>query len=175
MLELWKKQLVSGETIVRMPERYFERVTEFFSDNLQTMHLTHGDDIVASIRRHGLIFYRIAMLLTIFRNLENNDWLPSELEIIEQDVDVAMLITETLMQHLAKVYKRIESGAILSKFNSKQRGLLEALPETFSKKLYTEIRTVQGIKDDVAEKYIRDFMKHKAIDRVDQGQYRKAA
>ncbi|WP_439516274.1 DUF3987 domain-containing protein [Sediminibacterium sp.] len=175
MLELWEKQLQSTETIIRMPEEQTERINVFFSEKLKALHLDHGDDIVASIRRHGLIFYRIAMLLTIFRHLEDNEWLPEVLYVSKKEVDAALVITETLLIHLVSVFKRLEGSVLLSKLNSRQRGLFEALPEAFSKKQYTEIRKVQGIKDDAAEKYIGDFIKHGAINRVDQGQYRKVA
>lgn len=173
--KLWKVQAIKNGTVIRTPEFLAQRQTDFFTEKLETLRLEYGNDIVASVRRHGLICYRIIMLLSIFRYLEDNEWLSECIEVTEQDVDLALVITEVLMVHLAKVFTRLELGAVLVKLNSKQRSLFEALPEEFSKKQYTEVRKQLGIKDNAAEKYVRDLIKHGAISRVEQGQYRKVA
>ncbi len=175
MYHVWTKQADSPETIINVPEFLAERHTEFFDEKYQSLRLEHSGDIVPNVRRHGLMCFRIAMLLTIFRNLEQNEWLAESLNVCEEDMDLALAIMDVLMKHLATVFKRLESGAIVAKLNSKQRELIAALPDAFSKKEYTSIRIQLGIKDDVAEKYIRDFTKHGAISRIEQGQYRKAA
>lgn len=172
---LWKKQSSGKETIVRLPEFAAEMHTEFFTEKFERLRATHGDDIIASVRRHGLICFRIMMLLAIFRHLEQNEWLPENLDVTEKDVNLALVITEVLMIHLVSVFRRLEGGAVYAKLNPKQRSLLEALPDAFTKTQYSEIREAQGLKKAVAEKYIADLIKHGAIIRIDQGKYQKVA
>lgn len=173
--KLWQRQTTSEETIVRVPDFVARLHTEFFTEKFDGLRLSHGDDIIASVRRHGLISFRIMMLLAIFRHLEQNEWLPEFLDVTEEDAKIALVITEVLMVHLENVFKRLDGGAVLNKLNSKQRSLFEALPDTFNKKLYIEMSAQKGIKIDAGEKYIRDFIKYGAINRVDQGQYRKVS
>lgn len=172
---LWQKQTSGKETIVRVPEFAAELHTEFFTEKFEKLRASHGDDIIASVRRHGLICFRIMMLLAIFRYLEQNEWLPEILDVTEEDVNLALVITEVLMVHLVSVFHRLEGGSVLAKLNPKQRSLLEALPDAFTKKQYSEIREALGLKKAVSEKYIADLMNHGAIIRVDQGQYQKVA
>ena len=61
-----------------------------------------GEDIIASVRRLGLITYRIAMIMSALRIMEDGCF---EDNIICRDVDfeTALVISDALLHHTTKV------------------------------------------------------------------------
>lgn len=173
MLEYWHIQNGCMRCIIRLPENYVAEINRFFAEQLKEFVDSHGEAIVASMKRFGLNFYRIAMILTVIRQLDTFKYLPEELYINETDYHIALQITETLLSHLKIVYQKLENASRTLKLNSKQKLLFEALPDDFTRHQYDNIADELNIKNKTAERYIGIYLKRELIARYDQGKYQK--
>jgi len=139
------------------------------------------------VRRMGLIAYRIMMVLTAVRHLENVHRNSSSHDKTEQlvcheyDYSTAMNICETLLYHAVFIYQNL-SGNQSKRFNSasqetgvyaRRNTLYNMLPDTFTKKDYDVQVSSLGENGSTANKWIEAFIKDGKLCRIEQGKYRK--
>ena len=139
------------------------------------------------VRRMGLIAYRIMMVLTAVRHLEN---MPHEsyssdetIQLIchKYDYSIAMSICETLLCHAVFIYrnlsgnqpKRLQSLSQETGIYARRNTLYNMLPETFTKKDYDATVLALGENGSTANKWIEAFIKDGKLSRIEQGKYRK--
>lgn len=155
------------------PEQH-DRFNEFFDKNQTDLYNMFGDDIVASIRRLGLICFRLAMIFTVLRGMETGDCY-SPLTCSDEDFDNALAITEVLIQHTSKVY--CEMFMNRTGYQPKKnviKAFLDALPQEFNRQDYMKAALAVGLSDRTGENYILKFAQEgKIIERLSQGKYRK--
>lgn len=155
------------------PEQH-DKFNQFFDENQKNLFSMFGDDIVASIRRLGLICFRLAMIFTVLRGMETGDCY-SELVCSDEDFDSAMTITEVLIKHTSKVFCELfehPKGNVPQK--NVVQAFLDALPQEFSRKDYINAALAVGLSDRTGENYILRFAQEgKVIERLSQGKYRK--
>ena len=139
------------------------------------------------VRRMGLIAYRIMMVLTAIRHLENmyNVQVDSDgivrLVCQESDYFVAMNICDTLLYHAVFIYRNLSgsqnksSASILQETGvaARRNTLYNMLPETFMKKDYDAAVLALGENGSTAAKWIEAFIRSGKLCRIEQGKYRK--
>ena len=139
------------------------------------------------VRRMGLIAYRIMMVLTAVRHLENvcNVQVDSDgivrLVCQESDYFVAMNICDTLLYHAVFIYRNLSgsqnkpSASILQETGvvARRNALYNMLPETFTKKDYDAAVLALGENGSTAAKWIEAFIRSGKLCRIEQGKYRK--
>ena len=153
------------------------RFNEFF-EQAQVQYVDElGEDIIASVRRLGLITYRIAMIMSALRIMEDGCF---EDNIICRDVDfeTALVISDALLHHTTKVFEELPRLAASGSSSVGQKTIrrqlfLDKLPETFSRKEFIEISSSLGIPLKTAERHISQWCKDGVVERVDHGQYVK--
>lgn len=139
------------------------------------------------VRRMGLIAYRIMMVLTAIRHMEDmyNVQVDSDgvihLVCQEADYHVAMNICDTLLYHAVFIYQSLSgnqsksSTSILQETGvaARRNTLYNMLPETFTKKDYDTAVSTLGENVSTAAKWIEAFIKSGKLYRIEQGKYRK--
>lgn len=172
MLQYWTI-LMDSKVSIRLHEDHAKKINEYFNDKLREFYKIHGDTIVPSVKRLGLIFYRIAMLLTTIRHLDNNKEISSECFIEEVDFRIAHQIVDTLFEHLKIVYKRVENSMRDVKLNTRQWNMYEQLPDEFNREQYDALAEKLSIKYKTAERYIGVYIKKELLMRFEHGKYQK--
>lgn len=147
-----------------------------------------GDDIIASVRRLGLILFRFAMILSVLRRIDDTP-LPSKkkgepLRLVCTDADFssALAIVKVLLAHTASVFQALprKSLSVKALKGSKQLAdasrskFLAALPDSFNRSNYCAIAQSLGIATKTAERYIAEFCKSGQLTRPANGQYQKS-
>ena len=139
------------------------------------------------VRRMGLIAYRIMMVLTAVRHLENvyNVQADSngiiQLVCQESDYFVAMNICDTLLYHAVFIYRNLsgnqskQTSSALQELGvaTRRNTLYNILPETFTKKDYDAAVLALGENGSTAAKWIEAFIRSGKLRRIEQGKYRK--
>jgi len=128
--------------------------TGVFNEMLSRNKLLLGRDFEANVKRLGLITFRIAMIFTALRILENGD-LSNPLICSDTDFNSALKLAVTLEKHAIAVYQNLPSNELKG---IKQK-FFEALPEQFDRQTYLKIADDMDIKPKTAEKYITQFKK----------------
>ncbi|MFK7000737.1 DUF3987 domain-containing protein [Flavobacterium oreochromis] len=107
----------------------------------------HYEGFIASVHRHGLIMFRIAMILTIVRNLDGVEK-NKELVCSDVDFDISYEIMTTLLRHSQYTYDTIDTGGL----SIQDEELLDKMKLTFSRQ---ELITA-GQKMDIPKRTIDD-------------------
>lgn len=136
-----------------------------------------GDEIIASVRRLGLITFRIAMILSAVRMMDDGAY-GTDLECIDDDFNAAMAISKALMQHTVRVFKDLPRMAPQKPAGTGQKTVrrqmfLDALPDEFDRQSFIEISSRLGMPLSTAERNIKKWTEEGLLERMDLGRYRK--
>lgn len=129
-----------------------------------------GLDYIGTVRRLGLVAFRISMIFSALRILETGDTSPKTV-CEERDFQSAISMAKILVKHASKVFNELpaDEKPIVRK-NRKQK-FLERLPKNFNRQKYLEAAKSLSIADKTAEGYITDFIKNGLIHREMQDTY----
>ena len=158
-----------------------ELFNEHFTEVQKEYIGLYGDDIVASVRRQGLIAYRIMMILSLTRYVDNPNALDNYDSFVCSDDDffTALHLIDVLLQHTAFVFAQcltpIESAqSPQNQLTDNQSKLLSMLPEEFSKEQWNRQAEALHISPKTAERWLGNFVsKQCIITRVSKGFFRK--
>jgi hypothetical protein len=136
-----------------------------------------GEQITPSVRRLGLITFRIAMIFTSLRLEFSSQTLESKtLQCNDQDFENAIFIVESLLDHLASVFslmpgtdKQNTQSTLLPIINV----LLQQLPAQFTRTQIMPIVETLGIPSSTAYRYLNTLIEHNKIKRLKYNSYEK--
>ena len=168
--ELYKVLKSNLELQFRLTADQQSQFNDFFA-KIQDQYVTiQGIDYMATVRRLGLIAFRLSMILSALRILETGE-VNDKLICEERDFQIALSIIKVLARHSAKVFSELpeEEKPRLRK-NRKQK-FLEALPKTFNRQKYLEVAKGLNIPDKTSEGYITEFYKKGLIHREKHDYY----
>lgn len=134
-----------------------------------------GYDFLASVRRLGLITFRIAMILTVLRIHEFGE-VPNPLMCEDDDFNTAITIIRVLIQHASRVFQEFPKDAPLNPSRQStllRQRFLDALPVQFDRSTYVSVAQRIGIPPKTAEKFIAAFKKQGLILHEAQNKYQK--
>jgi hypothetical protein len=173
--------------------QYFEQAQQQYCELL-------GSDYIGTIRRLGLITFRIATVLTVLRTMETGhistheihkshianptsqiSYLKSHISnpnsqyaLLCSDIDfqISMEILKVLVQHSAYVFRQLPVATHTKTVNPKFV-LFQALPDQFDRAKYIEIATQLQIPESTAEKQITRYINAGLLIRQTHGNYKK--
>lgn len=152
-----------------------EEFNEFFSGVQEEYARLYGLDIVGSIRRLGLITYRVAMILTALRLMEGVSMKPI-LFCSDTDFQTALTMVQVLLKHTAKVFETLPTSAAINALADKteaKQNFFNQLPPDFSRETFITLAAQLKIPQRTAERYIKSFCDEGKLVRAFHGQYRK--
>ena len=146
-----------------------------------------GDDIIASVRRLGLILFRFAMILSVLRLIDDppKPAKKGEKELhlvcIDADFATALAMVKVLLQHTASVFQTLPRSpqSVRAPKGMKQLAegsrskFLAALPVAFTRADFCEVAQSLGITTKTAERYITELCKNGQLEHPAHGQYYK--
>lgn len=152
------------------------RFNDYFSRLQNEYYKIFNDDIIASVRRLGLILYRIAMILSALRLMDSEE-ITNEIVCQDVDFDSALTISRILAVHMAKVFDELTSGdqsrsKSLAK-SAKRQFFYEALPEEFNRQGYLDAANRTNTPPSTAEKWLHAFCNDGLVERTEHGRYVK--
>lgn len=167
------------QTLCNNPEIQFcltaaqqEQFNDFFQQIQKDYLASQGLDYMATIRRLGIIAFRIAMILSALRIMETGD-LPNRILCEERDFLSAISIAKVLVKHASKIFSELPEDAPMPKRKNQKQKFQDALPANFNRQTYLKIAAMLSIPDKTAEGYISDFVKKGTIHREKQDYYQK--
>ena len=131
-----------------------------------------GEDYIGTVRRLGLITFRIAMILTALRIMDNGE-LRSPLVCSDTDFNIAMEMVKVLVQHAAHVFQQLPADTATKVQPNQKQQFLNMLPAEFDRQTYLSVADKLKIPAKTAEKQIARFAKTGLINHYAQNQYRK--
>lgn len=142
----------------------------FFS-KIQTKYLNiQTDDYIATVRRMGLIAFRLMMLITTLRIMEDGDCSTTR-ECEDIDFQNVLDLVAILTQHSSKVFNDLPAESPVATRTNRKEKFLEMLSESFTTADYLTIADKLTIPHKTAEGYITAFTKAGLIHREMNGKY----
>ncbi|WP_160111987.1 DUF3987 domain-containing protein [Aquimarina sp. AU58] len=156
---------------VSLQSHHIERFNAFFSKEYDKFLFLQKTGLEASLLRLGLICYRIVMIFTLIRSLENNA-LSNILYCQDVDMENAIAIVESLLEHTQQVYRYLpQKKKVLPINKTKKESFLDGLPSSFSTQEYKNIANGLQVPEKTAERYIKQFVEKGYLQRIGHGQY----
>ena len=186
-------KLLAAQTVrfTLQPEQK-QRFNAFFTQTQQEYAAVFGNDIIASVRRLGLILFRFTMILTVLREMDKGSFpspTPNEegkkpesnLTCADADFDTALAMVKVLLQHTVTVFQALPRRTEKRGFRQDRRqrtenymqSFLAALPDSFDRPTYLQTAADMGINEKTAERYITDLCRSGQLDHPASGQYTK--
>lgn len=160
----------NGEIIFTLTDSQKQEFNKFFSD-MQTLYIgLKGLDYIGTVRRSGLIAFRMMMVCSVLRILETGD-VSSQIICEDADFNNTIQIVKLLVKHAAKVYSDLPEEPVKPKPKNRKERFLESLPHRFNRQGYLSIAVQLNIPDKTAQGYITDFVKAGILDKEGQDLY----
>ncbi|MEJ7830763.1 MAG: DUF3987 domain-containing protein [Segetibacter sp.] len=136
-----------------------QQFNQFFQQVQETYLSLQGMDYMATVRRLGLVAFRITMILSALRIMEHGD-LPQQIICEERDFQTTLEIVKVLVKHASKVFAELPEEKQLPKRRNQKEKFLDALPKEFNRQAYLKIAESMNIPDKTAEGYVGEFCKN---------------
>jgi hypothetical protein len=157
-------------TLTVSQQNQFNNTFEHWQTKYETLL---GFEYNATVRRLGLITFRMAMIFSVLRILETGD-LSRRIVCEERDFQNAIAITEVLVIHAKKVFSELPQTVVAPKRENREERFFNLLPQTFTRKDYVSIAEKLEIPDKTAQNYIAKYLKKSMIHRDKQDFYIKS-
>ena len=137
-----------------------------------------GEEFVATVRRLGVIMFRIAMCLSALRIMEDGNF-EDTLCCTDEDYRTAKTIADVLIKHDARVFHTLANTTAAPKTASAAQRqsvhlkFFEALPDEFDRKAYTELATQMGLNPKSMDRVIRKWCDDGKLENITHGKYAK--
>jgi hypothetical protein len=165
--------LVAGREIeFTMTEYQQQKFNHFFESRQTEFFDMYGHDSVATVRRLGLIFYRITMILTTIRIMETGDF-PYTLICSDTDFQNTLEIVNVLLQHSRHMFLYITTNTNAIPADTLKGRFLERLPDEFTRQEAVEIAQSLNIQERTADKYLKSFLGKHLEKSLNYGKYKK--
>lgn len=128
-----------------------------FFEKMQTLYVNiQEEEIISSVRRLGLIAYRIMMIFSALRIIEDGE-ITANLYCNDTDFQNTLDMITILVKHSSYVYSQIAQETYKPKPKHKKEQFLENLPYHFNRQTYVATALSLGITDKSAQRYIKEF------------------
>ena len=128
-----------------------------FFEKMQTLYVNiQEEEIISSVRRLGLIAYRIMMIFSALRIMEDGS-IEQNLICNDTDFQNTLDMITILVKHSSYVYSQIAQETYKPKPKHKKEQFLENLPYHFNRQTYVAVAQSLGITDKSAQRYIKEF------------------
>ena len=150
----------------------------FFEDLQAEQHSLLGDDIVATVRRLGLITFRMAMTLSAIRLTETDSDITTMETLVcdDRDFRIAMEMSNVLISHATSVYTNLLNHpqkhytAPAEGMKLAEKMIMEKLNKRFTRKEYLEAAAECGVCEKSADRYLGQLQnRYKLAIRVQNG------
>jgi hypothetical protein len=128
-----------------------------------------GQDYLGTVRRLGVITFRIALVLSVLRIMQTGDFV-SPFVCCDTDFQTAMSIVKVLICHAAHVFAMLPRADTAT---PSKTTLFDNLPPTFDRTTYIQIAQRLCIPESTADKQIARFVTEKLLVRQTHGNYAK--
>jgi hypothetical protein len=154
-----------------------ERFNNWFKEKIEQLQQVYNDDIIASVKRLAVCFFRIAMILSAIRVGENKNegFDGKKLVCNEEDYKNAELIISTLLFHMVKVFMQVKKRRRYKLGVNVKQLYYERLPEEFDRTAAMEAAYMLGIKPKTAENYLSEYIKNGLLFKPKHNQYKKTS
>ena len=149
----------------------WDKLNKLCEQRLKEVHTLFDEDATSVVKRLGVIWFRIAMILTSIRNYEEKNK-TCEMVCSENDFNTAQLLFETYLTHSKLVYSNLSKVSTL--LNPAKQRFYDRLPDiSFTNQDANAIGAEFNLKERSVRLYLRQLCKVGLLETVKLGTYKK--
>ncbi len=171
------KRLENKEITFHMSDKQWNAMDAYFKPLLEK-ETNELEGYAASVKRLGLILFKIAMIMSVI-SIEENHKIPDVLECTEDNFYLALEIVQHLESHTRKVFSDLKQQSKLGvnkgygvDQESLFKGLVDLLPKEFKTNEFKRIMALSGYGVRKVEQELRNGLGIK-WEKITHGSYRK--
>lgn len=153
----------------RFTEEQIKRFRSAMSESFEEVCKTGDLDFVATVKRHGLMMFRIAMILTAIRKRDDVT-VVDQIYCDDKDFDIALELIVDLLQHAEAVFT-LKNKVTLDHL---ENIVFQSLDKVFDTSTALEVGVLNGIPPRTMAAKLNKWKKLKVIVKMYHGRYRKA-
>ena len=159
------------ELFVELTPGQWEIINSFGNTKNREVHEDYGDNASSIVKRHGLMFFKLCMILTGIRKYENK--VSADSMICRQDdFDTAFYLINKSLESSLEIFDLLPKLKSPQSTKSEMR-LLEILPEKFQRSDAIEIGKKFKIGERTTDRVIRKLLKDNRLSQPKMGEYLK--
>ncbi|MBO4876230.1 MAG: DUF3987 domain-containing protein [Bacteroidales bacterium] len=173
--ELYRFLKTSQPLCFSLTQSQQDRFNDFFAQVQNDYANLFGLDFVASVRRFGLITYRLAMIFSAVRIMETGE-IQASLLCSDEDFASAVAMAKILLRHTAKIFGSLPVSDSVSASSAPtviKQVFFEHLPSEFDRQTFLAVAQQLQISVRSAERYIQRYCKDGFLNHLDFGRYAK--
>ncbi|MFZ6053469.1 DUF3987 domain-containing protein [Halocola ammonii] len=171
---IYEQLLNAGEKEFTLTKDQQKRFNEFFQKVQAEFLKVQGIDYIATVRRLGIIAFRLCMVLSSLRAVETGV-LTGRVICRDQDFNAAIGMIDNLLIHSSQVFNKLPQEQSQPNHLNRKEKFLAALPFEFNRQDFLSIAQKLSIPGKTAERYITQACKKGLILRDRQNEYQNPA
>lgn len=152
----------------RLTENQHKRFLKDFTFIHEEIIKNHSHSVIPNLNRHGLMMFRLCMILTVLRN-ETNISGESELICSNRDFLIALKIIKIVLKHAIINHNALSDGGL----SDQDEEILFSLKPSFTRKEAIEVGEKLNVPLRTIDDKLKQWQKKKAIKKVEQGKYKR--
>jgi hypothetical protein len=163
----------NAETNFQLTPAQWQQLNQNFAGKLNEVSAFISEDATSTVKRLGLITFRIAMVLAAIRNGEQGIIEPS-ITCSDEDFSIAMALADVYLQHALLMFKSLPKSP-QANLDNRKRKFYEALPEgrDFPRSEAVSVGESINIKERTVGKYLNELSGTFLSEGGQYGHYRK--
>ncbi|RYZ53249.1 MAG: DUF3987 domain-containing protein [Sphingobacteriales bacterium] len=168
--EIWRHHNTHPFELLLQDDQW-DRLNAFCAQWLHEVASTYGDGATSIVKRHGLMLFKLAMVLAAYRRYEWEDS-SSKSYCLDDDFAVALSLVDRSLKASLRVYERLPSGPGAESHTSKE-AVLEELPQGFNRKQAVEIGAQHSLSARSVDRYLKSLITNGRLRSVGHGLFEK--
>ncbi|MCW3074510.1 MAG: VirE protein [Flaviaesturariibacter sp.] len=154
-----------------LSDSQWAQMDDFLNNCIESSQASHGEDTHSSSLRMGIIFFRIAMILTALRKWESRNK-AAVVECSDNDFKVARELTCIYMSHTLTMLEITPQTTVREHLKTIDR-FLQALPYKFTRAEAVELGKKLKIPESTVGKHLKVLLDSSKLSKEAQGIYTK--
>lgn len=159
-------------TFFKLTNNQLFKLDNEFKKRTDRVNKIAGIDGRATVYRLGPITVKIAMILNMFRRIDDIE-IKDEYICSDEDFDSALIISGVILEHVLKTLKTMNSKRLELTYRGNRLDYYYSLPNSFSFRESQQIAVDENVKIKTAEKWIYAFRNDGFLLNPVKGQFQK--
>ena len=155
---------------VLLTQKQWDIINKRFGDNLREISEYVNPHCGSLVKRHGIMLYKMCMVLTAFRKFEEK--VTSKRMVCRpEDFDTALYLIERSLDRSLELFDRLPGAS--KQLPDTSNKIIERLPTLFSYTQAMAVGKALNISDRTVERHLKSLVKDGSLIKLDKGKYQK--
>ena len=166
--ETISKQAITSRSVT---ESQWAQLNEYCDQKLQEITRLHGEEATGIVKRHGLMTFKICLVLTALRACENEQEVNYAV-CTNGDFEIALSLVEKSLDSALEVFEALPQSHSFGLNRKKE--FFDNLPESFTRADALEVGKQLNIKMRSVDRYLQQFLAKGFLTQESKGTYQKS-